>query len=33
MKQAECLECQAPIKGELETLVCSKCQEYLDGAF
>jgi len=32
MNQAECLECDALLEGDLETLVCSKCQEALDGA-
>ena len=27
----ECLECGNPLKGELEELVCSECQEALDG--
>lgn len=31
MKQVKCLECEAPLEGELETLVCAKCQELLDG--
>ena len=31
MNQAKCLECDKPLEGNLEELVCGKCQEILDG--